>query len=174
MKVTQSCPALCDLMDYIVHGILQAGILEWVVFPFSRGSSQPRAWTHVSCIAGRFFTSWATREAQSRGICQKKTLSWWRCNAKWNYDVTKPTRMAVIRASEYNKHWQRYEKPANLTHCQWEWKMVRPATEEVLHFLKSLNVKLPWWWCIHQVMPDCCNTMDCSPPGYRRSSWHRL
>ena len=45
------------------HGILQARVLEWVAIPFSRGSSQPRDWTWVSCIAGRFFTSWATREA---------------------------------------------------------------------------------------------------------------
>ena len=51
-------------MDYTVHGILQARILEWVAFPFSRGSSQPRDWTQVSHIAGGFFTSWATREAQ--------------------------------------------------------------------------------------------------------------
>ena len=51
-------------MDCIVHGILQARILEWVAFPFSRGSSQPRDWTQVSHIAGGFFTSWATREAQ--------------------------------------------------------------------------------------------------------------
>ena len=42
MKVAQSCPTLCDPMDYTVHGILQARILEWVAFPFSRGSSQPR------------------------------------------------------------------------------------------------------------------------------------
>ena len=49
-------------MDYTVHGILQARILEWVAFPFSRGSSRPRNWTRVSCIAGRFFTCWATRE----------------------------------------------------------------------------------------------------------------
>ena len=47
-----------------VHGILQARILEWVGFPFSRGSSQPRDLTQASCIAGRFFTSWATRKAQ--------------------------------------------------------------------------------------------------------------
>ena len=59
-QVTQSCLTLCDLMDYIVHGILQARILEWVAFPFSRGSSQPRDWTQVSCTAGRFFTIWAT------------------------------------------------------------------------------------------------------------------
>ena len=41
VKVAQSCP-LCDLVDYTVHGILQARILEWIAFPFSRGSSQPR------------------------------------------------------------------------------------------------------------------------------------
>ena len=50
-------------MDCIVHGILQARILEWVAFPFSRGSSQPWDQTQVSCILGRFFTSSATREA---------------------------------------------------------------------------------------------------------------
>ena len=49
--------SLCDPMDYTVDGILQARILEWVAFPFSRGSSQPRDRTNVSLIAGRFFTS---------------------------------------------------------------------------------------------------------------------
>ena len=43
-----------------VHGILQARILEWVAFPFSRESSQPRDQTQASHIAGKFFTSWAT------------------------------------------------------------------------------------------------------------------
>ena len=42
VKVTQSCPTLCDPMDYTVHRNLQGRILEWVTFPFSRGSSQPR------------------------------------------------------------------------------------------------------------------------------------
>ena len=42
VKVAQSCLTLRDLMDYTVHGLLQARILEWVAFPFSRGSSQPR------------------------------------------------------------------------------------------------------------------------------------
>ena len=42
VEVAQSCPALCNPMDYTVHGILQARILEWVAFLFSRGSSQPR------------------------------------------------------------------------------------------------------------------------------------
>ena len=47
---------------WTIHGILQARILEWVAFPFSRGSSQPRDQTQVSHIAGRFFTSLATKK----------------------------------------------------------------------------------------------------------------
>ena len=64
VKVIQSCLTLWDPMDYTVLGILQARILEWVAFPFSRRSSQPRDQTQVSCTVGRFFTSWATRGAQ--------------------------------------------------------------------------------------------------------------
>ena len=62
VKVVQLCLTLCNPMD-TAHGSLQARILEWVAFPFSRGSSQPKDRTQVSHIAGRFFTSWATREA---------------------------------------------------------------------------------------------------------------
>ncbi|CAI9161018.1 unnamed protein product [Rangifer tarandus platyrhynchus] len=57
VKVAQSCPTPCDPMEYTVHGILQARILEWVAVPFSRVSSQPRDRTQVSRIGGRFFTS---------------------------------------------------------------------------------------------------------------------
>ena len=64
VKAAQSCLTLCSSMDYTVHGVLQARILEWVAFPFSRGSSQLRDQTQVSHIAGRFITSWAIREAQ--------------------------------------------------------------------------------------------------------------
>ena len=69
-SVSQSCLTLCDPMECSppdsssVHGILQARILEWVVILFSRRSSWPRDWIQVSRIAGRFFTVWATREAQ--------------------------------------------------------------------------------------------------------------
>ena len=60
--VTKSYPPLCHPMDYSlpgfsVHGISQARILEWVVISFSRGSSQPRDQTPVSCIAGGFLTA---------------------------------------------------------------------------------------------------------------------
>ena len=59
-EVAQSCPMLCNPIDYSpsgspVHGMLQARILEWVAVPFSRGSSGPRDGTQVSCIEGRFF-----------------------------------------------------------------------------------------------------------------------
>ena len=57
VKVAQSYLTLCDPMDYTIHGILQARILEWVAFPFFRGSSQPRDRTQVSLTAGGFFNS---------------------------------------------------------------------------------------------------------------------
>ena len=60
VSVVHSCPTLCDPMDCSlagssVHGILQGRKLEWLAISFSRGSSWPRDWTWVSCIAGRFF-----------------------------------------------------------------------------------------------------------------------
>ena len=64
VKVSQSCPTLWDPMDCIVHGILQARIVEWVACPSFRGSSQPRDRIQVSCTAGRLFISWATTEAR--------------------------------------------------------------------------------------------------------------
>ena len=61
--VAQSCLTLCDPMDYTVRGILQARILEWVAFPFSKRIFPNQGSNPVSHIAGRFFTSWNTREA---------------------------------------------------------------------------------------------------------------
>ena len=68
-----SCVQLCSPMDYSppgssVHGIFQARILEWVAISFFRVSSPPRGWTHVSCIAGRFFTA---EPSPSQGTLQK-------------------------------------------------------------------------------------------------------
>ena len=82
--VAQLCPTLCDPMDCSppgssVLGIIQAGMLEWVAIPFSRGSpgrgsSWPRDWTQVSLIAGRFFTVWTTREAPGRLYVNKSSF----------------------------------------------------------------------------------------------------
>ena len=68
-SASHSCPTLCNPMDCsrqasLFMEILQARILEWVAMPSSRGSSQPRDQTQVSHTVGRFFTIWATREAQ--------------------------------------------------------------------------------------------------------------
>ena len=68
-EVTHSCPTLCNPMDCSLpgsslHGILQARVLKWVAISFSRGSSGPRDRTRVSCIPGRHFKLWATREAR--------------------------------------------------------------------------------------------------------------
>ena len=79
VKVAQSCPTLCDPLDYTVHGILQGRILEGSAFPFSRGSSQPRGQTQVSCIAGGFFSSWATRD---KGGVGKDLTQIWVCQVE--------------------------------------------------------------------------------------------
>ena len=68
--VAQLCPTLSDPMDCsppgsFVHEILQARTLEWIAMSFCMGSSQPRDQTWVSQIAGKFFTTWATKEAQN-------------------------------------------------------------------------------------------------------------
>ena len=68
---SQSCPTLCDPMDYSlpgssIHGILQARLLEWVAISFSRGSSRPRNGACVSCIAGSLFICWAIRKSPHR------------------------------------------------------------------------------------------------------------
>ena len=65
VKVAQSCPILCNLVDcsspgFSVDGLPQGKILEWVAIAFSRVSSQPRDGNCVSCVSGRFFTICAT------------------------------------------------------------------------------------------------------------------
>ena len=80
-EVAQSCPTLCNPMYCSlpcssIHGIFQARILEWVAISFSRGSSQPKDWTRVSCIVGRHFTVWATREASYMQSTSCKTPGW--------------------------------------------------------------------------------------------------
>ena len=74
---SESCSVMSDFLDFTVCGILQARILEWVA---SRGSSQPKDWTQVSCVASRFFTSWAMKEAYSltqRTWIWASSRSWW-------------------------------------------------------------------------------------------------
>ena len=92
---------LCDSIDCTplgssVHGILQARIFQWVAIPFSRGSSWPRGWTWVSCIAGRFFTSRNTRETCYTPIQNKRKIkklnslvrvTTFKCSSTWSHVI---------------------------------------------------------------------------------------
>ena len=115
VKVSQSCPTLCDPMDCIVYGILQAKILEWVAIPFSRGSSQPRSQTQVSHLAGGFFTSWATREAH--GNTQTSDLRMFICSPVYHGEKLKTTSCPKTR------YWLEREK--SLSHV---WLFETPWT----------------------------------------------
>ena len=89
-EVVQSCLALCEPMDSSlpgssIHGIFQARVLEWTAISFSRGSSQPRDRTCVSCIADRCFTIWATRLLTS---CQHMT-----------------THAVLVHCCQHSGHW---------------------------------------------------------------------
>ena len=91
VKVILSCPTLFDPRDCSppgssVLGILQARKLEWVAIPCSKGSSQPRDWTRVFCIAGRFFTIWAIREALSMYEEMPRVCAQWNHAFDWLID----------------------------------------------------------------------------------------
>ena len=81
VKTAQSRLTLCDPIDYTVHGILRARILSRVAFPFSRGSSQPRDWAGVSCIAGGFFIwkdpdVWKDWRWEEKGAKEDEMVGW--------------------------------------------------------------------------------------------------
>ena len=121
-------------MDYRVHGILQARILEWVAFSFSRGSSQHRHWTQVSHIAGRFFTSWATREAllyiNYGCISQVNIEPAWLMSLAWN--IKKSYWLASPWISKGRPKWHRGKKST----CQWR--------RQRRHRFDSCVRKIPW------------------------------
>ena len=74
VKVFQLCPALCDLVDYTVPGILQARILECVAFPFSKGSSQPRDQIQVSHIAADSLPAEPSGNTKNTGVGSRSLL----------------------------------------------------------------------------------------------------
>ena len=98
--VTQSCLTLCDPVDCSppgssVHGVFQARVLECFAISFSGGSSYPRDRTQVSCIAGRFYTIWATREAHSQMSVHLRKIR------------TRPSRTVLYQLSTSLK-WERF------------------------------------------------------------------
>ena len=105
LKIYAHTMTLCDPIDYSLpgsSGILQARILEWVAIPSSRGPSQPRDWNWVSCISGKFFTLWATREAdtvylQGKLIRIKKTF-------KGSYPLANPNSISGDLSQEFKRY----------------------------------------------------------------------
>ena len=81
-KVTQLCQTLCNPVDYTLLGILQARILKWVSFPFSRGSSQPRNWTQSPTLQVDTFPAEPLRINQ-RSICKFEELGGWGAGLSW-------------------------------------------------------------------------------------------
>jgi len=143
VKVAQSHLTLCDPMDYIVHGILQARILEWVTFPFSRGSSQPRDWTQVFHIAGGFFTSWATGEAPiienwlfNMGIQRKVWLR--------NRHGLWPLGRGAGEASQ--RRWWGIEMIVHLDSCPFPPVVFKALSFSFFFFEKLLTVSFSWRW----------------------------
>ena len=89
-EVAQLCPTLCNPMDCSppassVHGIFQARILEWVAISFCSRSSQPSDWTWASCIVGRCFTIWATREVLQYPYLENPMDGTWQAYNPWGH-----------------------------------------------------------------------------------------
>ena len=93
----QLSPVLCDPMDCSLpdssaHGIFKAKVLEWLAIFYSMGSSPPRDWAQVSCIAGRLFTVWAPRRVRNDNILHSYgTISqpcWYLYNQDAEHSIT--------------------------------------------------------------------------------------
>ena len=114
-EVAQSCLTLCDPVDCSppgssVHGILQARTLECIAIFFSRGSSWPRDWTQVSCIAGRRLNLWATSKYKSK-------LQWDTTSHKSEWPSSNC--LQTMNAGEG------VEKREHL-YCLWKCKLIQP------------------------------------------------
>ena len=104
-------------------------ILDWVAYPFSRGSSRPRNWTGVSWLASVLFPSWATREAL---ICTREL----QIKIKYNY----------LHGQNPN-HWQQQMLTGrwsnnNSHHCWQKGKIIQPFWKTVWQFLRNLSILL--------------------------------
>ena len=175
-----------NLPGYSVHGILQARILEWVTFPFSRESSQPRDQTQVSCIAGGFFTIWATSSVQfSRSVLSE---------APKNHIFAEFKKLRIFPDCSYLLLLTCYQCPgamvftSSVCFSSPEPLPVQKAINSLIHsthidhFLTTqlhatanmfllliclvLSINLKWMRVlVAQSCPTLCDPMECSPPG---------
>ena len=137
VKVAQSRPTLCDPMDYTVHGILQARILEWVAFCFCRGPSQPRDPTQVSCIAGGFFNSWATGKPKNTGLGSLSLLQ----------------QIFPMQGSNPGlPHCRRIiYQLSMIIYCRSSWKLIKPDFWEHPGHIPGTIRKASWYFCYSEM-----------------------
>ena len=147
MFVVQLCPTLCDPTDCSppgssVQGILQARIVEWVAIPFSRGSSWPRDWTWVSCMAGRLFTIWAIREARIIPFMFRHHV---------------PCR-------DYEQVPSYCQLPSEVKNCKYCWRQLLLLYKLNLQEASTFHA---CFYVVYSVVQSCqtlWDPMDCSPP----------
>ena len=132
-------PADYSLPGSSVHGILQARILGWVAIPFSRGFSQPRDRTRISCIAGAFFTNWAIREAliSSPVYQEDKFIA---KDGREPAPKRPPWNEVSVVLPSFNKRWSRIFIPCRnqLSSCTYP---------------RGLSLPMKWIWS-HGHLPD--------------------
>ena len=108
--VNHLCPTLCDPLDCrvpgsSVHRILQARVLEWVAISYSRGSSWPMDGSQVSYTAGRFFTFWATREAQLQILWRKLSKRLFHLYLKSGTDDSVRYAWIICKSVKFQSSW---------------------------------------------------------------------
>ena len=148
-SVTQSCPTLynpieCSPPDSSVNGISQARILEWVAISFSWGSSQPRNWTHISCIVRWILYHWATWEAPNLKASKDSPKSCLTLSISWTVACQAP----LSTGFSSQEYWSRLPfpspgelpgpgiEPRSLPHCR---QMLYR-----LSYMGSPLIKEPW------------------------------
>ena len=138
--MTFCSPVDCSPPGSSVHGILQVRILEWVAMPSSRGSSPPRDWTRVSCIAGRFFSTEPSGKpvalsylGANNNVLQYPWILWW--SSGYDSVLSLPRAQVRFQVRELRSHklWKKRKKVKLLSHV---WLFATP------------------WTVVHQVPPS--------------------
>ena len=141
----------CSPPGSSVHGILQVRKLERVAIPFSRGSSQPRDRTRVSCTAGGFSTLWATREAYR----DFRKLPKCRCSIVKSTGLSE---QSVLLGGSY---------PTNTTKALLPFPPILPKFQIIRPGVPNLQDLMPddlWWsWCNNNKVHSKCNVLESSP-----------
>ena len=126
-------------MDYTVHGILQARILEWVVFPFSRGSSQPRNWTQVSCIQADSLPAEPQGKTKNTGVGSLSLLQQIFLTQEWN--------RGHLHCRQFFTNWATREAPYYLSHQASPWwpQLLRNASSHLKLLSSQGFLPLIYW-----------------------------